>query len=87
MGKTKLVNLRILQPLQGTLLFPKSEPFVLMNGIKKESFPCSLLQSIVSHLLKSNENSKKITYFFYKPMGVGGYQLFKIKCGWNSLMY
>ncbi len=76
MGKTKLVNLRILQPLQGTLLFPKSEPFVLMNGIKKESFPCSLLQSIGSHLLKSNENSKKITYFFYKPMGVGGYQLF-----------
>jgi hypothetical protein len=78
---------RIFQPLQGALLSPKIEPFALVNGIEKESFPCSLFQSISFHPLKSNENSKKSTYFFYKLMGVGGDQLFLIKCEWNSLVY
>jgi len=67
------------QPLQGALLFFKSEPLALINGNEGESFPYSLLQSISSHPLKFNENSRKSTYFFYKPMGVGGNQLPPIK--------
>jgi hypothetical protein len=69
-----------IQFLQRTLLFLKSER-ALTNGNEEESFPCSFFQLIGFHPLESNKNSRKSTYFFYKPMGVEGYQLPLVKCG------
>jgi hypothetical protein len=82
----KWMSPRIFNPLQKTFLSLKSERLALTNGNEGESVPCSFLQLICSHPLVFNEHSRKSTYFFYKPMGVEGYQLLPVKCGWNSLM-